>query len=159
MKRIWSVMKGQGKLALSLLVGVLVLAVGGLSVALAASGGNNDGSERDRFAPGEFHVRAPAPALDPKLEAEMEDFRECMSDEGFDPPEPSERPDISEGPPEGLSDAFEKCEEFLPEGMPVPPPGAGPGRGDAMVCAGPPVRPDVEPPLEESGPGDSPGDQ
>jgi hypothetical protein len=130
MKRAWSAVRAKGKLAISMVVALLVLAVGGLSVALAAGGenGNDDRSGRDEFAPpGPFNKAAPAP--DPELEAEMEEFRDCMSAEGFDPPEPSERPDISEGPPEGLSDALEKCQDLLPEGMPPGPPGMGPPPG------------------------------
>ena len=132
MKNAWSAFRGQGKLAISVVAALLMLAVGGLSVALAAGGGSDERSNRDRFVPGPMHGIALAP--DPGIEADMEEFHECMSAEGFDPPEPAERPEISERPPKGLDQAFETCGDLLPRGMPPGPPIMGPGPAGAIEC-------------------------
>jgi hypothetical protein len=126
-------LRSRGKIAMAVALGASMLAVGGLSVALAAGDGN-ERPDREEFVAGPFDHVVPAPAPNAETRAEMEKFDECMADEGFPPPEPGERPDISDGPPEGLDEAFEECENLLPEGLPHPPPGAGPGPGGHLEC-------------------------
>jgi hypothetical protein len=136
----WNALRAHGKFAIAAIGAIMALAIGGLSVALAQSGGSDERADRDQV------VRAAPPferELDPELEAQMEEFRECMSDAGSEPPEPARRPDISEGPPEGLPDALEECEELLPGGGFPGPPHMGPPPG-VMDCDGLPKPPHLE---------------
>ena len=154
MKKAWSGFRTQGKLAISVVAALLMLAVGGLSVALAAGGGSDERPNRDRFVPGPMHGIALAP--DPEIDADMEEFHECMSAEGFEPPEPAERPEISERPPKELDQAFETCGDLLPEGMPPGPPTMGPGPTGAIECRALPGAEDHERNSERSGSAEDP---
>jgi hypothetical protein len=122
-----------GPLGLSLLAAGIT-AVGVAAVSLADSGGGNNSGSGDNGNGArtfEFHgPRGAGPGVaiaGPDLSAEdrqkLEEFRQCMEDNGAPaPPDPGEI-DPSDGPPERpsaddreqLRKAFEACKERLPE--------------------------------------------
>jgi hypothetical protein len=145
-----------GPLGLSLLAAGIT-AVGLAAVSLADSGGGSasSGSGTQTFqmpAPprgGVGEVALAGPNLSEADRKKMEDFRQCMEDNGAPaPPEPG-KVDPGDGPPEPpssadrekLQKAFEACKSKLPEklrdaGPPGigtfhcgPPPGAPPAQG------------------------------
>ena len=138
-----------GPLAMSLAAAALT-AVAFAAVSLADSG-SSDGSGNDES---DFHVfRAPAPSgpgdvfrneFSEADRQKLEEFRNCMEDNGAPgPPVPGEI-DPSKGPPsppseediEKLSQAWEACQEKLPEELQKAGPpmlhfgGCDPGRDD-----------------------------
>ena len=147
-----------GPLGLSLLAAGIT-AVGVAAVSLADSGSGSGGSTGNGSGTQTFQMPAPSGGVGavtmagPNLSAEdrqkLEEFRQCMEDNGAPaPPDPGEF-DPSDGPPkppsaadrEKLQKAFEACKSKLPEefqkaGPPMlghgvkcgPPPGAQ--RGD-----------------------------
>jgi hypothetical protein len=144
-----------GPLGLSLLAAGIT-AVGLAAVSLAAdSGSGNSDSGNDS---GTQTFRAPAPPggaagvtiAGPNLSDEdrqkLEDFRQCMEDNGAPaPPNPGEI-DPSDGPPkppsaadrEKLQDAFEACKGKLPEKLRD----AGPPGIHTFRCGPPPGAPE-----------------
>src|SRR5262245_53568136 len=138
-----------GPLGLSLLAAG-VTAVGLAAVSLANSGGGNagDGSGTQTFEmPAPPGAKAGVAIMGPNLSSEdrqkLEEFRQCMEDNGAPaPPDPGEF-DPSQGPPkppsaadrEKLQKAFEACKSILPEKLREPAPprigtfhcGPGPG--------------------------------
>jgi hypothetical protein len=123
-----------GPLGLSLLAAAIT-AVGVAAVSFADSGG--DGSSGDNSGSGTQSFQMPAPGggigavsiAAPNLSAEdrqkLEDFRQCMEDNGAPaPPDPGTL-DPSDGPPkppsaadrEKLQKAFEACKSKLPEDL------------------------------------------
>jgi hypothetical protein len=157
MKRKRSITIRFGPLGLSLLAAGIT-AVGFAAVSLADNGsdnsGNGNGSGTRTFEMPAPHGGAAGVAFaDPNLSAEdrqkLEDFRQCMEDNGAPgPPDPG-KIDPSQGPPkppsaadrEKLQKAFEACKAKLPEklrdaGPPQigtfhcgPPPGGAPKQG------------------------------
>jgi hypothetical protein len=150
-----------GPLGLSLLA-ASITAVGVAAVSLADSGTNNggkgNGGDIQTFqmpAPGGGvgAVTMAGPDLSAEDRQKLEEFRQCMEDNGAPaPPEPREI-DPSDGPPkppsaadrEKLEKAFEACKGKLPEdlqkaGPPMlghgfkcgPPPGTPPAQGDGQ---------------------------
>ena len=145
-----------GPLGLSLLAaGITAVGVAAVSFADSGDGGNGKGGGSDTQT---FQMPAPGGGVGavtmagPNLSAEdrqkLEEFRQCMQDNGAPaPPDPGEF-DPSDGPPkppsaadrEKLQKAFEACKSKLPEelqkaGLPMlgrgfrcgPPPGAPQG--------------------------------
>jgi hypothetical protein len=125
------------------LVAAAITAAGFAAISVAANDdkrGSGDGAETFRVGP----PPGPGASFRDELSEEdrqaMEDFRQCMSDQGaeppkFDPDNPPEPPSAEER--EKIEKAFEACREKLPEGMregpslhvgpgcpPGPPPGA-----------------------------------
>ncbi len=106
----------------ALTAGLAITVIAGLAVSLAAAQDGNGSRESEPTSKDGTPPEPPA-----EVQEAMEEFRACMTEEGFEPPEPGERPEGSEdGPPEGLSDALEECGDVLPEDGP---PGVGPGHG------------------------------
>lgn len=127
-RKFGSKVSARGRGGAALLVGLSLMIAGGLAVSLAAAQGDAEQDPSGSGGSRSADAQEGAPH-EPSAEDQMatEEFRACMSDEGFEPPEPGERPERTEdGPPEGLSDALEQCRDLLPEGGP---PGFGPGPG------------------------------
>jgi hypothetical protein len=120
-----------GPLGLSLLAAGIT-AVGFAAISLADSGGNGNGSGSGGNGPQTFEMPAPpgakagmaimGPNLSEADRKKMEEFRQCMEDNGAPaPPDPSEF-DPSDGPPkppsaedrQKLQQAFEACKDKLP---------------------------------------------
>ena len=151
-----------GPVGLSL-VAALVTAIGFAAVSVAQSGnGNQNGSTFQTQVPGppgggqgsvEFH--APSAADRQK----MEQFRQCMQDNGAPaPPQPGQSGQQS-GPPkppsaaerQKIQKAYEACKDKLPEDLqnapgPPPPPGMGCRNGG-------PGGPPGQPPQQQQGQG------
>jgi hypothetical protein len=140
-----------GPLGLSLLAAGIT-AVGLAAVSLADSGGDNSGSNDN----GPVTIQAPGPGgaaekvfgvqgpnLSDADKQKMEDFQQCMEDNGAPvPPDPSEI-DPSQGPPkppseadqQKLQQAWEACKDKLPEVLQK----AGPP--SIQTCGSPPGAP------------------
>lgn len=121
-----------GPLGLSLLAaGITAVALA--AVSLADSGGNGSGDNGQRTQTFSFPgpgggvgaVRIAGPSLSDADRQKMEDFGQCMQDNGAPaPPEPGDI-DPSKGPPKPLSSAdqdklqkaWEACKDKLPEAM------------------------------------------
>jgi hypothetical protein len=136
-----------GPLGLSLLAAGIT-AVGFAALSLADSGGNGSGGGGGGNGPQTFEMPAPPGAkagaviMGPNLSAadrqKLEDFRQCMEDNGAPaPPDPSEF-DPSNGPPkppsaeerQKLENAFKACEDKLPADLQK----AGPPRIGTFQC-------------------------
>lgn len=100
------------------------------AISVAQNGDSDDGAEGDvRAAPGApmFHHRIGGPPSEEERAA-MEEFRNCMEENGADLPEPPDPGEMRRGempappkPPteserEAIDDALEACEDKLPEG-------------------------------------------
>jgi hypothetical protein len=116
-----------GPLGLSLLAAGIT-AVGFAAISLADSGGGNgsSGNGPETFVmpapPDEAALKVAGPKLSETDRKKMEEFRQCMEDNGAPaPPDPSEF-DPSDGPPkppsaedrQKLQQAFEACKDKLP---------------------------------------------
>jgi hypothetical protein len=138
-----------GPLTMSL-AAAAITAIGFAAVSLAQDGGGNDGNgQSDRTLP------APPPGggagvmmFRDRLSAEdrqkLDDFRQCMEDNGA--PAPPTHIDPSDGPPkppssedqQKIQKAYEACKDKLPEDLqkagfpPHPPCGPPPGDGSAQ---------------------------
>jgi hypothetical protein len=153
MKRKRGITMRFGPLGLSLLAATIT-AVGFAAISLAASGG--DGSGTGGNGPQTFAMPAPpggaagvaiaGPDLSSEDRQKLEDFRECMEDNGA--PEPPAHIDRSDGPPkppsaedrQKLEKAFEACKDKLPEDLrKAGPPGIG-----TFHCGPPPSAPRQE---------------
>jgi hypothetical protein len=130
-------------------------AVAFAAVSVAQDDGNkSDGSKQEGAREGGAtfeHRVGPPPELSEEQEQQMEEFRQCMEDQGAPaPPRPGdledgERPEPpTEEEREKIEQALEACEDKLPEGArhlgpPCgPPPGAEGERGEDMARPGPP---------------------
>ena len=142
-----------GPLGLSLLAAGIT-AVGVAAVSLADSGGGRGTQtfEMPALPGGAAGVAFAAPNLSAEDRQKLEDFRQCMEDNGAPAPPDPGKIDPSDGPPkppsaadrEKLQKAFEACKSELPEklqnaGAPGirtfhcgPPPGAPPAQGDSQ---------------------------
>lgn len=88
----------------------------GLAVALAVSLASGD----------EDTARPPdGPGLVTPGGAPGEEFQDCLSEQGVEPPQPGT---VRPGPSEGFEEALEACREFLPEH-------AAPGTGGGLHVA------------------------
>lgn len=118
-----AIVRRLGPLGLSL-VAAAITATGFAAISVAAKddegGGSNGGGDRMRFhsAPG-----GPLEDLSAEDRQKLEDFRQCLSEQGVEPPE---RPRFDpENPPEPPSaeeiqkmrQAHEACKDKLPEGL------------------------------------------
>ena len=137
-------------------VGLSVAAAALTAVAFAAvSVAQDDGSKKDDGGrsgdPTREHRIGPPPELSEEQEQQLEEFRQCMEDQGAPaPPSPEdlgdgERPEPpSEADREKIEKALEACEEKLPEGVRPPgppcgpPPGADGERGEGALMPAPP---------------------
>jgi hypothetical protein len=142
-----------GPVGLSL-VAAAVTAVGFAAVSLAQDSGNS-GNDNDK-GNGQFNQAVPAPpdgsqgtrtfhAPSAADRQKMEEFRQCMEDNGAPaPPDPQsgERPEPpSSQDREKIQKAFEACKDRLPEDLqdlPGPPPPGGPGCGPGGPGGPPP---------------------
>jgi hypothetical protein len=141
-----------GPLALSLLAAGIT-AVGVAAVSLADSGGDSNSGKSTQT----FEMPAPpggaagatvigGPNLSDADRKKMEDFRQCMEDNGA--PGPPTHIDPSDGPPkppsaadrEKLQKAYEACKDKLPEAMQ----NAGPPQIGTFKCGPPPGQPGQE---------------
>lgn len=104
----WIAVGGVSALALGLLVALVV--------ALAGAG-----SDEAPDAP-------EAPAVLTPGGAPGAEFQDCMSENGFEPPEPGVQ---QQAPPAGFEDALEACRHLLPEG-------AAPEEGGGLRIMPPP---------------------
>jgi hypothetical protein len=155
-------------------VSLSVAAAALTAVAFAAVSVAKDDSKGE--APGGegavFQHRVGPPELSEEQEQQLDQFRQCMEDQGAPvPPKPGE---IEEGdrpePPteeerEQIEEAFEACEDKLPEGAGLhfgpggppcgPPPGARGEDGEGAVLPAPPPGAPGAPPSggDESAPG------
>jgi hypothetical protein len=137
-----------GPLGLSLLAAGIT-AVGVAAVSVADSGKDSGGNAGSGNGARTFEMHAPPPGggagvffhdnLSEADKQKLEDFRQCMEDNGAPaPPEPGEI-DPSDGPPkppsaadrEKLEKAFEACKSNLPEDMQK----AGPPQLHLRGCA------------------------
>jgi hypothetical protein len=140
-------------------IGLSVAAAALTAIAFAAvsvaqdDGGKSDGSKQEGARDGATfeHRIGPPPELSEEQEQQMEEFRQCMEDQGAPaPPRPGEledgeRPEPpSEEERETIHEALEACEGELPEGVRPPGPPCGPppgaeGRdGEEMTLPAPP---------------------
>jgi hypothetical protein len=92
-------------------VGICIVATLGMAIALVVvlSGGDDAESEPQTAPLAVDEAQAPG---GPTPE-DLEDFRDCLEDEGVEPPAPGEAPS---GDLEEFQNAVESCREFLPEG-------------------------------------------
>ena len=97
--------------------GLLVLIAVVVLVVVAFAGG--DDSADPSSTPGEV-----ASGLGEEQQAQLEEFRSCMSDQGVELPQPGEGPTI-QGPSPEMLEAMQQCQQYLPEG--VGPGGGAPG--------------------------------
>ncbi len=141
-----------GPLGLSLLAAAIT-AVGVAAVSLAADGGSNNannGSGPQTFQapgpggpPGVMTFRAPN--LSDADRQKLEDFRQCMTDNGAPGPPDPKTIDPSDGPPkppsaadrDKIQKAYEACKDKLPEDMQ----NAGPPAIGTFKCGPPPGAP------------------
>lgn len=138
-----------GPVGLALLAAALT-AVAFAAVSVAKDSGSGDHGDRNGRA--EAHGPGGPPPLQELSDEDkqaMEEFRQCMSDQGVDlpePPQPGEEPsaqDRPEPPSEAerakMDDAFKACEDKLPEGAHGMPggPGCGPPPGGHGGPGGP----------------------
>jgi hypothetical protein len=63
--------------------------------------------------------------LDEEQQSQLEEFRNCMSDQGVELPQPGDRPTI-QGPSPEMLEAMQQCQQYLPEGI-------GPGGGPPQL--------------------------
>ena len=93
-------------------VGISLAATVAMAVALAIvlAGGDDDSEPEGPAAP--FTVGS-GPAPSGALPEELEDFQQCLEDQGVELPTPGERPPANS---DELQDAVESCQEHLPEG-------------------------------------------
>jgi hypothetical protein len=92
--------------------GVSALAFGlaiALVIALATAGDDDDAA-------------AQPPGLVSPGGAPSDEFQDCMSENGVEPPEPGT---LQTQPPAGLEQALEACRHLLPEDAPAPGDGGG----------------------------------
>jgi hypothetical protein len=144
-----------GPVGLSLIAAALTAA----ALAAVSTAAEDDGDKQGRDdGPRSFHRAMPAPPeLSEEDQAKLDEFRQCMEDNGAPaPPEPGElkegeRPEPpSEADIKKMRKAEEACAEKLPEGLPgphggpmgcgpggPPPPGAGSNREGTAVPAPP----------------------
>jgi hypothetical protein len=141
-----------GPLGLSLLAAAIT-AVGVAAVSLADSGGNGDSGNGNGGDTQTFQMPVPGGGVGavtiggPNLSAgdrqKLEDFRQCMEDNGAPAPPDPGKIDPSDGPPkppseadrEKLQKAFEACKSKLPEDLQK----AGPPMiGHGFKCGPPP---------------------
>lgn len=141
-----------GPVGLSLLAAaVTATAFAAVSVAAKDDGGKAEKGSTERGQERGFEMRlGPPPALSDEDQAKLEEFRQCMEDNGAPaPPDPSEmrkRPrdgDMPEPPSEEemekIQKAHEACADKLPEGLDMHFGGpGGPGCGRAGGPGGPP---------------------
>ena len=142
-----------GPLGLSLLAAGIT-AIGFAAVSLADSGGNSasSGTSTQTFqapgppggAAGGIGFATGGPNLSDADRKKMDEFRQCMQDNGA--PGPPTHIDPSDGPPkpptaadrEKLQKAFEACKDKLPAAMQ----NAGPPQIGTMKCGPPPGVPE-----------------
>jgi hypothetical protein len=103
---------------IGLLTGGLLAAMAVVVLVVVAFVGGDDSAEP-----------ASAPAgvqsgLDENQQAQLEEFRSCMSEQGVELPEPGEGRTL-QGPTPEMLEAIEECRQYLPEG-------AVPGSGFAQ---------------------------
>jgi hypothetical protein len=140
-----------GPLGLSLLAaGITAVGVAAVSFADSGNGSSNSGNGSDTQS---FQMPAPgggvgavsiaAPDLSAEDRQKLEDFRQCMEDNGAPAPPDPGKIDPSDGPPEPpsaadrekLQKAFEACKSKLPEKLQ----NAGPPMlGHGFKCGPPP---------------------
>jgi hypothetical protein len=153
-----------GPLGLSLLAAGIT-SVGVAAVSFAASGDgnseNNGGGDTQTFqmpAPGGGvgAVSIAGPNLSAEDRQKLEDFRQCMEDNGAPAPPDPGKIDPSDGPPkppsaadrEKLQKAFEACKSKLPEDLQK----AGPPMlGHGFKCGPPPGAPNAQGDSREQG--------
>jgi hypothetical protein len=137
-----AVVRRLGPLGLSL-AAAAITAAGFAAISLAAKddngGGSDGGGDRMLFRAG---PGGPVEDLSAEDRQKMEDFRECMSEQGAEPPEPPRfDPDNPPQPPsseeiEKIRTAHEACKDKLPEDLQDMP---GPSvRGFGCGPGGPP---------------------
>jgi len=148
-----------GPLGLSLLAAGIT-AVGLAAVSLADSGSTSNGNETQTFqmpAPqgAVGQVTLAGPNLSEADRKQMEEFRQCMEDNGAPAPPDPGKIDPSDGPPrppsaadrEKLRKAFEACKSKLPvELRDAGPPGIG-----TLHCGPPPGAPPAQGQSQEGG--------
>jgi hypothetical protein len=100
-----------------LLTGGLLAVIAVVVLVVVAFAGGDDSA--DQIATPE----EVASGLDPEQQAQLEEFRSCMSEQGVELPEPGEGPAI-QGPSPEMLEAMQQCQQYLPEGI-------GPGGGGA----------------------------
>jgi hypothetical protein len=101
-----------------LIAGVLAgLVVVGVVVALVVSDGDTASSDSTTPTPSGLSGE-----LSDEQQAQLEEFQDCLSDQGVEPPEPSSGPPATQQPDSEMLGALEDCQQFMPEG-------AGPGAG------------------------------
>jgi hypothetical protein len=93
-------------------VGVSVAATVAMAVALVIvlAGGGDDSEPEGTAAP--FAVGS-GPAPSGAVPEELNDFRQCLEDQGVELPTPGDRPPANS---DELQDAVESCQEYLPQG-------------------------------------------
>ena len=110
----WIAIGGLSALSLALAVGLIVSLTSGDD----SEDAHGAGAPAAFAPPGGDQLGGPMGA---PIGGPPEEFRECMSEEGVELPEPDQPP--SEKDQEALRDAFEACADELPEGGPSPPGG------------------------------------
>jgi hypothetical protein len=96
---------------------VAIVVIIGVAIAVLASG-DDSASSAGATTP------AGAPEGLSEEQAQLEEFRSCMSDQGVELPQPGEGPTI-QGPSPEMLEAMQQCQQYLPEG--VGPGGGAPG--------------------------------
>jgi hypothetical protein len=156
-----------GPLGLSLLAaGVTAVGVAAVSLADSGSAGNGSGAQTFQM-PAPPGGAAGAAIMDGNLSSEdrqkLEDFRQCMEDNGAPTPPDPGKIDPSDGPPkppsavdrEKLQKAFEACRSKLPEKLRD----AGPPGLHGFQCGPPPGAPNQQGDNQEPGRNQNQSDQ
>jgi hypothetical protein len=99
--------------------GLMIVAVVAAAIALLAAGDESASSSATTTPSG-----LPG-GLSEDQQADLEEFRSCMSDQGVELPEPGERPGVGQAPSPEMLSALQACQQYLPEGF--APGGEGPG--------------------------------
>jgi hypothetical protein len=146
-----------GPLGLSLLAaGITAVGVAAVSLADSGNGGSSDNGPVTAQAPpgGGAVMTFQAPNLSAADRQKMDDFRQCMEDNGAPgPPDPT-KIDPSQGPPkppsaadrEKIQKAYEACKDKLPSDMQNGPPAFG-----TFKCGPPPGAPGAPPGKQQQG--------
>ncbi|MGA9635806.1 MAG: hypothetical protein WBQ41_11280 [Solirubrobacterales bacterium] len=137
-----------GPVALSL-VAAAITAIAFAAISVADSGNSSGGGKGVQNSRGPARPGGPGVMFRDNLSAadkqKMEDFRQCMQDNGAPGPPDRSKVGPSDGPPkppskadrEKVQKAYEACKDKLPEGMQM----AGPPRIHRFRCGPPPGAP------------------
>jgi hypothetical protein len=96
-----------------LIAGVIAVVVTvGVGVALVVSGGDSASSDSTTLTPGGLPGE-----LSDEQQAQLEEFQDCLSDQGVELPEPGSGPPATQQPDSEMLRAMQECQQYAPEGL------------------------------------------